>query len=325
MRILLLALALLAGPSFASGTQAPVANNVGEPKSWISGSPLVPTPGTLAVEEHFTWDGIDRTAIVIYPDHMPAGKAPAIVLLHYEYGNSAVMANLTSAGTLAAKMGYWVILPQAINDQWSDDPRNPNETTDDIGFLSSMIGTLTSQHPIDPQRVSMSGFSNGGFMTETMICQRPDLIASAVVVAAELRVAEKNVCSPSRPVPTVIVMGTDDPIVPYTGYEWTMLSATQTFNWWRGVNGCNPTLAPITTNLPVAVNDGTSVVEQTDANCSSRNEVDLYTVNGGGHAWPGSAYDTGAMSLGYLGARSMNLDTTQMLGQFASRWINTQQ
>jgi len=290
--------------------------------SWIAGVPLIPTKGTLAVQETFIWDGIERTAIIIYPERQTTTLAPAIVMLHYDQGTAPLMANLTAAGNLAATMGYWVILPQAIGNQWSDDPSNTTETTDDVGFLASMIQTVTGEYPIDPTRVSMTGFSNGGFMTETMICQRPDLIASAVAVAADLRIAEKNVCNPSRAVPTVIVMGTADPVVPYDGYLLTMLSAPATFNWWRGINGCNLNLAPLSTDLPITTDDGTSVTLQTDAICTSYGEVDFYTVYNGGHAWPGSTVDTNTYSGGTLGTRSMNLDTTTMVGQFASRWTN---
>jgi polyhydroxybutyrate depolymerase len=277
------------------------------------GTGLRSTPGTVSWIENYTWDGIARSAIFIRPDPMPTTSAPAIVLLHYLGGTSKQMGNLTHAGTLAATKGAWVILPQGINYTWNSNPSDLTNTVDDVGFLANVIQTATAKYPIDPTRVSMAGFSEGGFMSTFFACQRADLLASILSDAATVRTSVTTMCAPSHPVPAVFVLGTADPIVSYAKNNWGQ-SAQNSYSYWSAINGCD-TKQSLTTNLPVIVNDGTSVTLQHNAACNSGGEVDLYTVNGGGHAWPGGL----PVSWG-LGTTSQNLDTTALLGKFASMW-----
>lgn len=279
--------------------------------------PLVPTKGTTSFVQGVTWQGVGRSVVFIKPNKKTSGKAPAIVLLHYNGGTPNLMANIAQAGKWAAKMGYWVIVPPAIDGQWNDSPADRNNPTDDVGFLTQVIQTAVAQYPIDATRVSMAGLSNGGFMTERMACERPELIASGVAVAAVMRTALYNECAPGRAVPMTYVMGTADPIVAYDGQP-TMKSAPTSFSFWDGVNRCNDAMNSNST-LKTKVKDGTSVTLQHNAACSSRGEVNLYTVNGGGHAWPGAKNVGGSWPSAY-GVVSQNLDTTTMIGNFAKLW-----
>jgi len=206
-----------------------------------------------------------------------------------------------------------VILPPAVGGYWNADPADSAPTADDVGFLTTLIQTVTAEYPVDATRVSMTGLSDGGFMTTRMACEKPELIAAGVAVAAEMRTSLQAVCHPSRPVPMVFVMGTKDPLVPYNGSH-QFVGAPKSFGTWTGFNACN-TADTATENLPVKVNDGTSVVLQHNAVCSSLGEADLYTVNNGGHAWPGQG-------VSLLGKASANLDTTTMVGTFFQQWTN---
>jgi polyhydroxybutyrate depolymerase len=299
-------LALLA--IFTSVAHAAVSHTVG------AGVGLIATKNTTSFYQGFTWQGTTRSVLFIRPSSQPAGsKAAAIVMLHYDTGTPELQANLSHAGNLAAQMGYWVILPPAINGHWHDDPSDTSTTTDDVGFLTQVIKTATSQYPIDATRVSMAGLSNGGFMTTRMACQAPQLLASAVAVAAEMRKSMAAICRPSRPVPMVFVMGSADPLVAYNGnYQFT--GAKPAFGTWTSYAACN-TADTSTTQLPVIANDGTTVTLQHNAVCTSLGEADLYTVNNGGHAWPGANTTMG-------GIVTKNLDATTMLGNFAKLYTN---
>jgi polyhydroxybutyrate depolymerase len=285
---------------------------------------LIPTLGSVSFYQAFTntANSDTRSVLFITPAFQRAGtNAPAIVMLHYDTGTPELQANLSNAGMLAAKMGYWVILPPAINGHWGDDPAA--STTDDVGFLSTLITQAINQFPIDSTRISMVGFSNGGFMTQRMACERADLITSGVSVAASMRTSLANQCAPSRPIPMVYVLGTADPVVPYEGAQsrssaGSFLSAADSLAKWSSFNHCGAAGGAATT-LPVVVNDGTSVTLQHNANCASGGEVDLYTINNGGHSWPGPHY----LSYPGLGTISQNLQTTPVIGNFAELWTST--
>jgi polyhydroxybutyrate depolymerase len=107
-------------------------------------------------------------------------------------------------------------------------------------------------------------------------------------------------------------MGTADPVVPYAGSQ-TFTGAVNASLDWQGIDGCDTSKA-VSTPLPILVQDGTSVIWQQNAACRSGDEVDLYTVNGGGHAWPGSTNPVHNVGLGII---SQNLDATTVIGQFA--------
>lgn len=278
---------------------------------------LTKTTGTTSFYQGITWQGTTRSVLFIQPSNPLPGKAPAIVLLHYDMGTPELMGNLSRIGTLAASMGYWIILPPGINGHWHDDPADTTNTTDDVGFLTQVIQTATSQYPIDPARVSMAGMSNGGFMTTRMACERSNLIASAVVVAAEMRASMAKVCQPTRPVPTIFVMGNADTVVPFNG-DLLFVSAQNSFGDWMGFNACDTSQTSMQ-NLPTTVNDGTSITLQHNAVCTSLGESDLYTVVNGGHDWPGGNY-TYCLPIGIA---TKNLDATALIGSFVQRWTNT--
>ena len=280
--------------------------------------PLVPTANTVSFYEGYTWQGTTRSVLFIRPSKESSSKAAAIVMLHYDSGTPELQANLAKAGNLAASMGYWVILPPAINGHWNDDPSDTSNTTDDVGFLKNLITGAEKEYPIDPTRVSMAGLSNGGFMTIRMACEQPQLLASGMAVAAEMGKAQVSDCRPSRPVPFVFVNGTADNVVPYNGSIGISgrrdVSAPVSFSNFMGYNACNSNKTS-TQQLPVLVKDGTTVSLQHNAACTSLGEADLYTVTNGGHAWPG-----GQPNFQPFGPASGNLDTTTTLGNFAKLW-----
>jgi polyhydroxybutyrate depolymerase len=273
---------------------------------------LTPTSGTTSFYQGVSWQGTTRSVLFIRPTTLPAGKSAAIVMLHYQTGTPELQANVAQAGKLAAKMGYWVILPPAIGGKWNDNPADKSNTTDDVGFLKTLISTATQQYPIDATRVSMAGLSSGAFMTIRFACEQPNLIASGFAVAAEMLTTMSKACAPSRPVPMTLVMGTKDPIVAYNGNA-SYVSAPKSFGTWAGYSACN-TNQTTTQNFKPSVNDGTTITFQHNAVCSSLGEADLYTVNNGGHAWPGGS------SFGVFGIVSQNLDATTTLGNFAKLW-----
>jgi polyhydroxybutyrate depolymerase len=279
---------------------------------------LVPTPNTVSFTQGVTYQGTTRQVLFIHPSATSSTKAPVLIMLHGSGGTPIDIANNSRVGTLAANMGYWVILPPQANGQWNVNAAVTTDPVDDVGFMKTLIQTVIAQYPVDATRISMTGMSEGGFMTMRVACEQPQLLASVSAVAAEMVVSETKLCAPAKPLPTLYVMGTADPIVPYGG-NTGLTGAVNANNFWMGLNACN-TSQSSTTQLPNVVNDGTSVTLTHNAACSSRGETDLYTVNGGGHAWPGGTQaDTTPGSNGFV---SGNLNTTNVIGSFSKLWTS---
>ena len=86
-----------------------------------------------------------------------------------------------------------------------------------------------------------------------------------------------------------------------------MLSVKDTLAFWAGLNGCS---SPKEEHFFSQVADGTAVIKIT-YQCT-KNPVVLYSIEGGGHAWPPSE---GAFSR-VTGKSSKNLDATKVTWDF---------
>lgn len=236
--------------------------------------------------------------------------APALVLLAYLGGAPAPMAGLTEAARLAREQGYWVILPAPLRGNWHES--SLLGLVDDVRFINNAIDDALNRFPIDPARIYMAGYSEGGRMTQAYLCQSADRIAGAAIVASALRAGLERGCDPPSPTPMLFIHGTADPIVPYDG-NLVVQSAAETAAFWASINGCGDTLAE--RKLPNRVNDGLTVTIRTYTDCKSGAMVQRYTVLGGGHTWPGTLeYSPG------LGRTAQDFDATRLIGHFMSRF-----
>jgi polyhydroxybutyrate depolymerase len=272
---------------------------------------VTPTSGTVSINGSITWQNQQRTYILIRPQTAVA-NAPALLLLHAHGMNSAGMANLAQAGRLARDYGVYVYLPQGVLNAWNDNPSSLLSTTDDVGFLSALADHAVAADGVDRRRIYTAGYSGGGFMAERLACQASAKIAGFVAVAATLRNSQMSLCATSHGMAAAFIDGTADTIVPYNG-EIGLQSAAASAAFWAGKNACNASQIS-TVTLPNKVSDGTSIAVSSFTACPAQSAVSLYTVNGGGHTWPGNP--SAAYTNLYLGKTSQNLDATLALWQF---------
>jgi polyhydroxybutyrate depolymerase len=144
-----------------------------------------------------------------------------------------------------------------------------------------MFDTLIKEGIADPQRIYVTGGSNGGVMTQFLVCHLADRIAGAGVMVATLPTAVKDWPKPARPVPMIIMLGTVDPMKPWKGNA-DQLSAEATVEFWRKQDGCTADVKKW--NLPDRdPNDGCRVHAQ---RWEGKAPVVFYTMEGHGHGWP---------------------------------------
>lgn len=235
--------------------------------------------------DSFRYDGSDRVVAYLRPTQ-PQPNAAAIFVLHFNLGNAASMANLTEVAELARDEGIWIIMPEAPGLTWSHDP-NERGGDDDVGYLAALIDDSVARFGLDPRRIYMTGYSQGANMTVRMACDRPDKIAAGAVVAATMRKTLSRQCVPSVATPMVFFNGTEDDQVPYDGgLLQVSLSAPEAVAFWADINGC--AAAPEQTLLPDTVADQTRVRLDRYEGCASGGAVHFYTVQEGGHNWPGA-------------------------------------
>jgi polyhydroxybutyrate depolymerase len=180
---------------------------------------------------------------------------------------SRIPARAMAAGMLA-------VLPQAAGPakSWnlSGTPGNG-----DVALLSALVTQLAATECADPDRVVITGISDGGDMAVFAACALPGRFRAVITVAASI-----NPRTGCHPIPIVAVHGDADPVDPYRGkpgppgYAATP-PATAAIAAWAALDGCR-TAATTRVAPHVAV---------TTYPCG----VQLITVNGGGHTWPGGA------------------------------------
>lgn len=270
----------------------------------------------------YTQTFMNRSVTYIVPDPVSTAAAPMLVLLPYQTGTGSTMETLTRADRLASQYGAWVVLPGTapLAIKWNDDP-SADTGVDDVGFLAALISDVEANNNIDPTRVYMGGYSNSGFMSARFACEHSDLVSGIALIATTQKPGIESECGSIRPIRTVFFMGTNDAVTPYNGVSilgtTTIYSAQAAEQLWETHDGCSAA-GRSQSDLPPSMNDGTTVSLTSNSSCSGNSAVALYTINGGGHTWPGNQLSpTTALIDGlYLGTTSQNIDATLVLWQF---------
>lgn len=163
---------------------------------------------------------------------------------------------------------------------------------DDVGFIAATIDRLIANKIADPNRIYVTGISNGAFMTNRLSLSIPDKIAAVAPVAGTLPLSMLSQDNHPPALPIIYFHGTKDRLVGIDGSDFITsarmsFSAPEFMEWWAGRNGI--------ADLPVEEKK----LPDTDPsdNCrvtlitreSKEAPVYFYRINGGGHTWPGGS------------------------------------
>lgn len=271
-----------------------------------------PVNGVTTFEAEFTVGGRSRRVLYLRPVANPTGLVPAIVVLHYAGGNSEEMANLIELGQLVRDTGVWAILPNSRGRNWAFDPVRDRSGLDDVGLITRIIDNAVAAYPIDARRVYLTGFSSGGFMTQRYVCEHPERVAAAAYVSSTLLDSLRKVCKPALPTPIIGMHGNRDTKVSYNK-KTGLSSAPDTALFFAKINQC--LTPPLRSKLPNLANDGTTVLLDSYDRCASPQPVRFYTIDGGGHTWPGNHYQ-----LGFTGRTTQDIDATRVIWDFVRNY-----
>ena len=151
--------------------------------------------------------------------------------------------------------------------------------------MNALIDQVSGQVGIDPDRVYVTGMSNGAIMSGRIACQMSDRIAAVAQVAGTVAVDIAPTCEPGRPVPILEIHGTDDPLVPYDGGTVAAMLGGRGdvigVDAWASFWVANDSAAeqPETTL-------GTDTTIRTWKGATPASDVVFYRVDGAGHTWP---------------------------------------
>ncbi len=250
------------------------------------------TIGAIVVE------GLKRTYTTYLPRALPKG-APLVLVMHGsgEKGAQIRIGTGYSFERLADKHGFAVVYPDAYTFDWNDCSKvgdfNVNSySINDLGFLDALVERLLTEIGIDRGRVFATGVSAGGSMSIRLALDAASRYRAVAAVAANVPTPENFKCKTAGQSTSVMIMnGTNDPLVPFTGGEVNLLgmfykagnvrSSRASAQYFADRN--NFADAPVTSETPVL--DGVSVEHVLWRN-DLKTQVELVVIHGGGHGLP---------------------------------------
>ena len=276
--------------------------------------------------------GVERT----YYLHRPAsltGPAPLLFALHGGGSGALVRAAQTGFNAIADREGFVVVYPQGLGDGWNDGRDTPfllerQQNADDVGFFRVMIDRLVAEGLADPDRVYLSGGSNGGMMSFRLACEATDAFAAVVTMVANLPEPLAAQCRPTRPLPLLMMHGTADPLMPFDGGpvsaftgndQGRVISAENTIVFWLRNNGCGEEfgVGAIEDRDPL---DGIRTETRTWSGCRDGATVVAYRMVGAGHGLPGRSANKPELNARVGGRSTNDFDSSEATWSFVHQF-----
>jgi len=269
----------------------------------------------------FVSSGERREYVLYVPRSYDRSRPTALVISMHGAGLwGAAQRNISRWNELADQKGFIVVYPSGVAGNglrvWRVEPGDG--LTKDVRFISDLIDTLSASYNIDSTRIYANGLSNGGGMSFALSCTLSNRIAAVGLVGAAQTLpwswcSRREVGSgkgeAERPVPVISFHGTADPVIPYNGGPSWMSSRPfpNVPNWtanWAKRNRCG--------GNPLESKVAGDVMRREYTGCAAGAAVVLYTIQGGGHTWPGGM----PLPEWFVGRTARSIDATSLMWAF---------
>ena len=256
-------------------------------------SPPVASPGPGQHELTLDQGGVTRE----YRLHAPAGydpgtPVPLVIALHPYPSTGLEMSQLSGLDEVAARENFLVAYPDGMGGGFN--ALVCCGSADDIGFLSALTDHLIGTWRVDPDRVYLTGISNGGDLSFRAAVEASGTFASIGVVSGGF-IGERAAAAdyvPKQPVSVITFIGGQDR---YAEQFRTGVEA------WQDRLRCTPT-----TPRPAPPAAGSTL---TRARCADGSDVEVYVIENMGHSWPGA-------SGGAMAAPDAGVAATELIWKF---------
>lgn len=247
------------------------------------------------------WDNYARTFLSYVPKSIVKDNKPGlIIVLHGSGIDGARIRQWTGYefDQMADDNNFIVLYPDGYKNNWNDCRKvapypAKKQNIDDVGFINALIKKYESEYGIDPHKVFVFGYSNGGQMAYRIAIEQPKLLNAIAAISASLPTPdnfEGKIASLSTRI--MMVNGTKDPIVPYAGGKIFFFG--QDFGKALSANATAERFAQASN--AVKVNDVIRLPHRSESDLTSVDKqiyihegkviIELYIVNGGGHVVP---------------------------------------
>jgi polyhydroxybutyrate depolymerase len=275
-------------------------------------------------EQGLSFDGRER----LYSVHVPRGYTPDRVVplvlnYHGGMGSPAQQRNDSCMDAVADQHGFVVVYPFGTGPF----PRRGltfnagiccgfarDHNVDDVSFAEAIVTDIARFMKFDPARVFAAGFSNGGFMCYRLACERPKLFAGVAVVGAVQGVSMEG-AEQGEPISLIHIHGRHDKNVNYDGgigenamEKTDRPSVGATIDFWIARNRCAKEGFDETRT-------GAAVCRRYKPGPDGKPVV-LWTIEDGGHTWPGGQ---STLPESMVGPVSHDINASEVIWGFFAR------
>lgn len=261
----------------------------------------VPRPGNYDLVQEF--DGVERDVILHLPDAYDGEtELPLLIALHGGAGRGAHIQRVSGLDAAADEYGFVVAYPNG-SSQFEEAIFTWNsghccgyaleQQIDDVGFLAALIERLLEDYSINPQRVYLTGISNGGMMAYRAAAELSEQVAGIAPIAGtiggQVQPGGETILPPipQEPVAMIAFHGLLDQNVLYEGGHGERTLADRidvpvetSIDFWLAANGCPGEFSEES-------QAGGNIIIRSYQGCAAGGEVVLVLIADGGHAWPG--------------------------------------
>jgi polyhydroxybutyrate depolymerase len=211
-----------------------------------------------------------------YRLHAPSGydgtrPVPLVIALHPYPGDGLSMSEMVGLDAVAEREGFLTAYPDGVNGGFNAFICCGQ--ADDVGFLTALAAHLVRGWKVDADRVYLTGISNGGDLSFRAAVEATGVFAAIGAVSGGFigaRTAGAGY-APKSPVSVISFIGDQDRYADQfeAGLE----------KWRERLRCVEVRPAPKRPARHVALSR---------ARCADGSDVEVYTIGGMGHSWPGA-------------------------------------
>lgn len=154
----------------------------------------------------------------------------------------------TKLDETAAKHKFILVYPNALDRSWA---LSPEKMIKDMAFFDALLKKLKDDYQIDPNRIYVTGMSNGGYFAHFVGKERSKAIAAVACHSGALGLQTLFGIGAERKFPVMIIHGDKDNIISVNtarenrdkykkeGHEVEYIEIPGLTHWWAGDSGIN--------------------------------------------------------------------------------------
>ena len=229
-------------------------------------------------------DGERRSYLVhTPPSYSDAVSTSLIIALHGGVGSAKNIEEQSGLAEYADEAGFILCSPDGLNRTWNAGwccGKAEKNGVDDVGFISALIDKMLDDYNISPDKVYVTGMSNGAFMSYRLACELSEKIAAIAPVAGTMNFGP---CVPSTPVSIIHFHSFEDTSIPHLGGVGNGIS--DHYN-----SPIDSVLSALSDIYGCSSDTAYEIFEDVEyrswSNCSDSVELKWFMSRDGGHSWP---------------------------------------